>query len=100
MAEHCREMAIVDGGFVDIEAWSLDAVAAVAPMACFAHSLAFAGAVCAELSPGASGAGCFIVGVVLAIFGRTSSALLLQGWGLELGFPLVCAGTGPKDREK
>ena len=93
-------MAIVDGGFVDIEAWSLDAVAAVAPMACFAHSLAFAGAVCAELSPGASGAGCFIVGVVLAIFGRTSSALLLQGWGLELGFPLVCAGTGPKDREK
>lgn len=32
VAEHCREMAIVDGGFVDIEAWSLDAVAAVAPM--------------------------------------------------------------------
>ena len=76
---HCREMAIVGGGFVDIAAWSLDAVAAVAPMACaFDHSLVFAGAVCAELSPGVPGAGCFIVGVVLAAVGRTSSALMLQ----------------------
>ena len=72
-------MAIVGGGFVDIAARCLDAVAAVAPMVCFDHSLVFAGAVCAEPSPGAPGAGCFIVGVVLAIFGRTSSALLLQG---------------------
>ena len=73
-------MAIVGGGFVDIAARCLDAVAAVAYVArVFDPSFASAGAVCAEPSPGAPGAGCFIVGVVLAIFGRTSSALLLQG---------------------
>ena len=76
---HCREMAIVGGGFVDIAAWSLDAVAAAAHLVCaFGPCLVFAGAVYEGMSPGAPGVGHFIVGVVLTNFGRTSLAVMLQ----------------------